>query len=80
DMSDFQEIAETMLSNRAAYQAADQGELLDVFTRVFDDSSLALEMGQNGKNISNSGKGALRRVIDLLKVDTYNAVRLVNTV
>ncbi|MBF0202669.1 MAG: hypothetical protein HQK66_15480, partial [Desulfamplus sp.] len=67
DMSDFQEIAETMISHRAAYQVPDQRALLDVFTRLLNDSSLALEMGGNGKDICDSGKGALRRVINLLE-------------
>ncbi|MBF0211195.1 MAG: 3-deoxy-D-manno-octulosonic acid transferase [Desulfamplus sp.] len=64
---DFKEITETMLSNNAAFRVKDKNDLLETIFMLLKDKELASRVGQNGYNLVIDGRGAVDRVLSLIK-------------
>lgn len=65
-MTDFMEVADTLFSNGAAFQVADQHGLLTTLTRLLNDSSLAARTGDNGGRLFAAGKGAVDKIMSII--------------
>ncbi len=61
-MTDFVEIADTLVSNGAALQVSDQQELLEKLMGLLEDPSSVVQMGENGGNLFQAGKGAIDKI------------------
>ncbi|KJR41550.1 3-deoxy-D-manno-octulosonic-acid transferase [Candidatus Magnetoovum chiemensis] len=64
---DFKEITETMLSHNAAFRVKDKNELCDNIFMLLNDKALAVRVGQNGYNLVIDGRGAVDRVLSIIK-------------
>jgi 3-deoxy-D-manno-octulosonic-acid transferase len=63
----FSQITELLISEGAAVQVADSGELAAQMTQWLGDAAIRARFGENGRRVVEGNRGALNRVIDLLE-------------
>ncbi|MEN8177523.1 MAG: lipid IV(A) 3-deoxy-D-manno-octulosonic acid transferase [Pseudomonadota bacterium] len=66
-MFNFTEISELFLKEHAARQVADSDELAEVVTRWLKNASERSRIGENGRTLLDSKRGALQKLINLVE-------------
>lgn len=66
-MYNFLEIAEQLVSHRAARQLTGETELLEAFTTLCSDSVEAAAMGRRAQDVVERSRGATRRTLEALE-------------
>ncbi|MBF0377094.1 MAG: hypothetical protein HQK72_06380 [Desulfamplus sp.] len=64
---DFKEITETMLSKDAAFRVKDKNELVQIIFMLLNDKELASRVGRSAYNLVMDGRGAVDRVLSIIK-------------
>jgi len=69
-MSNFKDIAETFLKNKAAIQVADKEELERVLKDILSREDLRQSLGENARAVVERNRGAVERTIEEIKKST----------
>ena len=67
DMSDFPEISDILVEQKAAWRALDASELLKAVQTLLEDSAKAAAMGQAARGVVEANQGAVARTLALVK-------------
>lgn len=66
-MDDFKEVAETMLSNGAAFMVKDKDELLGTLSMLLNDRAMAQQTGENAGRLVEKGRGAVDKILSVIQ-------------
>ncbi|MFQ5792162.1 MAG: 3-deoxy-D-manno-octulosonic acid transferase [Acidobacteriota bacterium] len=72
-MSNFREIASTLLEGKAAMQVENREELRNALRRLFDDPSLRACLGDKARRLVEANRGAGRKTMALARTKLHGA-------